>query len=96
MKAPPNKIIKALNLLREALYAVQEAQAAWDISPLEFTSQSELNHIASDLNRMIEALETGRRIETPGLWRVVTDTWPFTNQLAVKIVEAELAYQKLA
>jgi hypothetical protein len=37
----------------------------------------------------------GKKRDVPGLWRIVIDTWPYTDPLRKLIVEAELGYEKL-
>jgi hypothetical protein len=59
------------------------------------STKTELNFIAAKLREMLESLNTERKIEIPGLWRIVTDTWPHTNKLRQQIVEAELNYERL-
>ena len=81
-------------LLREAFEGVQEARCDWKNSPLEFTTEEELSSFAEELNLMLEAVESRQIREVPGLWRIVTDVWPYTSTLRQKIVEAELSYEK--
>lgn len=95
MNASTQKIEKTKSLLKDALKGVQQAQSDWNNSPLDFTTEEELSSFAGELNRMLEAIENRQRVAVPGLWRIVTDMWPYTNSLRQKIVEAELAYEKL-
>jgi hypothetical protein len=95
MKTTPLKTNKVKILLKDALHGVQQAQAAWVDSPLDFTTEEELAYFAQELGRMIATIEKGQKSEVPGLWRIVTDMWPYTNQLRQKIVEAELSFEKL-
>jgi hypothetical protein len=59
------------------------------------STKSELEFISVKLREMLETLNLERKVETPGLWRIVTDTWPHTNKLRQQIVEAELSYERL-
>ncbi|HBB87749.1 MAG TPA: hypothetical protein DC047_09055 [Blastocatellia bacterium] len=59
------------------------------------STRRELEFIAASLREMLESLSLNRIIEVPGLWRVITDTWPYTNELGQQIVEAEYSYQHL-
>ena len=95
MKASAQKIEKTKRLLEDTLKELKQAQAVWNNSPLEFTTEEELSSFARELNRMHEAVEKRQKLEVPGLWRIVTDMWPYTSLLRQKIVEAELAYEKL-
>jgi len=92
MNAPSQK---TKILLEEALNGIQQAQSAWSDSPLDFTTEEELATFAQALSLMLVALDKGEKRDIPGLWRIVTDMWPYTNKLRQKIVEAELAFEKL-
>lgn len=59
------------------------------------STRRELEFIAASLREMLESLSLNKKIEVPGLWRVVTDTWPHKNKLGQQIVEAEYSYQRL-
>lgn len=90
---PKSEKVKAL--LQEALDGVQQAESSWDESPLDFTTKAELASFAQELEQMLKAVDVQEKRDIPGLWRIVTDTWPYTNHLRQKIVEAELAFEKL-
>jgi hypothetical protein len=59
------------------------------------STEDELKFIRTKLLEMLESLDKGTKVETPGLWHVVIDTWPYGNQLREKIVKAELSYERL-
>jgi len=86
---------KVRQLLTEALTAVHEASTEWGENPPNFTSREELAHLHCKLAELRDSLENDISVEVPGLWRPIADTWPYTNKLGQKIVEAELAYERL-
>ena len=59
------------------------------------STTSELESIRAKLREVLESLSVGKKIETPGLWRIVTDTWPHTKKLRQQLVEAKLNYERL-
>ena len=58
-------------------------------------SEQRLVIVAEGLEMMLSSLTQPTRPEPPGLWRIVTDTWPYDSPLARKVVDAEYAYQRL-
>lgn len=78
----------ALEGVRAELMKCQQGQPAVD-------SERNLLWVASGLEGMLSGLDQAVRPEVPGLWHVVTDTWPPTFPLGDKVVEAEYAYQRL-
>lgn len=86
---------KVKTLLQEALDGVHQAESSWVESPLDFTTKAELASFAHELEQMLKAVDVQEKRDVPGLWRIVTDMWPYTNHLRQKIVEAELAFEKL-
>lgn len=59
------------------------------------SNKQELEFIAIKLREMLNSIAIEQKIEVPGLWRIVTDTWPYTHMLRQQIVEAEYAYERL-
>lgn len=82
-------------LLDKTIQEIQSVLDAWTTSPLQFTSERELFNILNTLKKMRCSIDNDQLVEVPGLWRIVIDTWPHTNDLRHKIVEAEYAYEKL-
>jgi|GEM_PF-4104147 len=95
MKKNPQQIAKTKHLLAEAVVGVDDALKAWPQAPLPFSSEKELKFFSAKLQEMLRSIEAEGAVEIPGLWHIVTDTWPYTNKLRQKIVEAELAYERL-
>lgn len=58
-----------------------------------------LINIANSINEMIANLEGGnippKEKRSIGLWRLVTDTWPYNAEISRIVVEAELSYDRL-
>jgi len=86
---------KVKRLLGEALTGLHEAIIEWPQKPLTFTSEEELASLYKNIKKMKNSLDENTAIEVLGLWRIVIDTWPYTSKLRQKIVEAELAYERL-
>lgn len=82
-------------LLKETLNGVRQAKLAWADFPLDFTTEEELASFGHELEQMLESINTGKARDVPGLWRIVIDMWPYTNQFRQKIVDAELAFEEL-
>lgn len=82
--------------LQEALDGVQAelSKAQSGLSTLD--SEANLRWIAAGLETMLRALVKSEKPEPPGIWRVVTDTWPFADPLRKIVIEAEYDYQRLA
>src|SRR5258705_12984419 len=95
MKNNPQRMKKVKALLSEALAGVEGYVNDWPKAPLDFTTEAELRRFAAKLREMKESLDEERAVEILGLWRIM-ETWPHNNQLGEKIVEAELAYERLA
>ena len=95
MNTSSRKTEKAKVLLQEALNGVRQANLAWADFPLDFTTEEELASFGHELEQMLESINTGKARDVPGLWRIVIDMWPYTNQLRQKIVDAELAFEEL-
>ncbi len=86
---------KAKRLLNEALLGVNQARNEWAENPLDFTDEEELASFYHKLSEMKDSLDKNEPVNIFGLWRIVTDRWPFTDKLRNKIVEAELEYERL-
>lgn len=82
------KLIDALSGVREELAKCQSGRPAVD-------SEHALQLMVDGLEKMLTSLETGERIEPPGLWYPISDHWPENEKLGDKIVDAELAYKQL-
>jgi hypothetical protein len=95
MNRKSQQVKKASRLLNEALSGVDAAIANWEHIPLSFTTPRELGFISIKIKEMRDSLNGTYKVVTPGLGRIVTDTWPYTNTLGQKIVEAELTYERL-
>jgi len=94
MKNNPQRIENVKALLSEALAGVESYLNDWHKAPLDFTTEAELKRFVAKLREMKESLDEERAVEILGLWRIM-ETWPYKNQLREKIVEAELAYERL-
>lgn len=81
--------------LENALAGVVNELAEIAAGKPSVSTKSELDFIGAKLREMLASLTIETKIETPGLWRIVTDTWPYTNKLRQQIVEAELDYERL-
>jgi hypothetical protein len=86
---------KVRDQLQAALDGVKLEISNIAMGGTSIASEQELRLIAGRLGEMLDSLKTGKRIEVPGLWRIVTDTWPHTDKLRQQIVEAELSYERL-
>ena len=94
MKKNPQNIEKVKRLLGEALAGVEGYLNDWTKAPQDFTTEAELKAFAAKLREMRESLDKDKTVPILGLWRIM-ETWPFKNALRQKIVEAELAYERL-
>ena len=91
----PSKLqAQALNLLRQALEAVDQTLKDWSNNPLAHASERELILIRKGLDSMANAIRKNDLNESPRIWRLVTDTWPYTNDLGQLIIRAESAYDR--
>jgi hypothetical protein len=95
MKQNPQAIEKVRRQLNEALVGVEGYLNDWSKVSQNFTSEAELGIFAVKLREMRESLDDGKTVSVLGLWRIM-ETWPYKNELRQKIVEAELAYERLA
>lgn len=80
--------------LTEALIGVESYLSDLANSPNDFTNEAELKTFAAKIREMLRSLNTGDAIPIYGMWRIM-ETWPYQNKLRQKIVEAELAYERL-
>ncbi len=95
MKNDIQEIEKIKELLLKTIQEVERALKDWPEAQFSFSSGQELVFINIKLKEMLHSLEEGKKIPVPGLWRIVIDTWPYTNNLRQKIVETELKYDRL-
>jgi hypothetical protein len=83
---------KALEGVNNEIEKCRKGQPALD-------SEVQLNFISRGLQEMADVLDkheyVGKKRDIPGLWRIVIDTWPYTDPLRKLIVEAELGYEQL-
>jgi len=94
MKRNPQTVEKVRKQLSEALAGVEGYLKEWAQSPQNFTTEGELRAIVAKLREMQESLDKGETVPILGLWRIL-ETWPYKNEIRQKIVEAELAYERL-
>lgn len=94
MKRNPQTVEIVRRQLREALAGVEDYLKAWPQSPQDFTTEVELQTFVAKLREMQESLDRGDTVPILGLWRI-TETWPYKNEIRRKIVQAELAYERL-
>lgn len=83
--------------LKEALVGVQAELAKCQAGEPSVDSEEKLLWIADGLEAMLVGLDVPKsaRPVAPGIWHPVTDTWPLSNKLRHKLVEAESAYEKV-
>jgi len=86
---------KVRQQLETALNGVASELAASAAGTSSVSTKNELEFISAKLREMLESLNLERKVEIPGLWRIVTDTWPHTSKLRQQIIEAELSYERL-
>jgi len=91
----PQQTQKVRLQLETALAGVADELAGIAAGRPSVSTKNELDFIVAKLREMLESLNSGTKVATPGLWRIVTDTWPHTNKLRQQIVEAELNYERL-
>lgn len=89
------QIDRVRTLLREALDGVRAELDKCRSGAPAVDSEEKLSWVASGLQEMLHGLDQADRPEAPGLWYVVTDTWPYKDPLGDKVVEAEHAYKRL-
>ncbi|HVZ39245.1 MAG TPA: hypothetical protein VHI13_08220 [Candidatus Kapabacteria bacterium] len=78
----------------EAALAGVEAELAKLANGVQSVStKRELEIIAFWLHKMLESLDIGVKVETPGLAHLIVDTWQFDNRLSELIVKAEYDYR---
>ena len=94
MKRNQQAIERVSRQLDEALAGVEEYLRDWSKAPQDFTTEAELQIFAAKLREMRKSLDKDEIVPILGLWRIM-ETWPFKNELRQKIVEAELAYERL-
>lgn len=73
--------------------ATHRVGTASDAATLE-----QLTYIQRQLERMKASLDgelPPRQERAPGLWHIITDSWPARDPLGEQIVAAELAYEQL-
>jgi hypothetical protein len=89
------QVERVRSLLNEALAGVQAELAKCEAGKPAIDIERNLRWIASSLDEMIAALDRSDRQPVPGLWRVVSDTWPHDDPLGRKIIDAEYSYERL-
>ena len=94
MKRSPQTVERVRRQLSETLAGVEGYLNDWPKAPQDFTTQAELKIFAAKLLEMRESLDQDKVVPILGLWRIM-ETWPYNNELRQKIVEAELAYERL-
>ena len=94
MKRNPQTIEKVRKQLNEALAGIEGYLNDWPKAPQDFTTETELRVFATKLREMRQSLDEDKFVPILGLWRIM-ETWPYKNELRQKIVEAELAYERL-
>ena len=94
MKRNPQTIEKVRSQLAEALHGVEGYLADWPTAPKDFTTEAELRLFVGKLREMKASLDVNENVPILGFWRIM-ETWPYKNELRQKIVEAELAYERL-
>jgi hypothetical protein len=94
MKRNPQAVETVRRQLSEALAGVEDYLKNWPQSPQDFTTVGELQTFSAKLQEMLESLNKGETVPILGLWRIM-ETWPYKNEIRQKIVEAELAYERL-
>jgi hypothetical protein len=95
MKRTPQTVEKVGRQLDEALAGVEAYLRDWFNAPQDFTTEVELQMFAAKLREMRMSLDTDEIVPILGLWRIM-ETWPFKSELRQKIVEAELAYERVS
>lgn len=90
---------KVAQQLTDALSAVRNEIAKAESGEETVDSVSQLQKVAGSLQTMLDALKQGampsREDRGMGVWRYVIDSWPYRSELRRKVVEAELAYDRL-
>ncbi len=95
MKKNNQSVAVVRKQLTEALEGVECYLRDLAKAPKDFTNEAELKTFAAKIREMLRSLDTGAVIPIYGMWRIM-ETWPYQNQLRRKIVEAELAYERLS
>ena len=91
----PRKTLNVKCQLEAALAGVQIELSKAKRGEEAIDSIDRLYLIFNQLSAMIETLCSESPVPVWGLWRIVTDTWPFQSKLSEQIVASELAYEKL-
>jgi len=89
------KAQKARELLMEAVALVEAELTSTQQGKPAVDSVETLNWVKGSLQAMIGSIDTGERIDPPGLWHVATDNWPYISNVRAKVIEAESAYEQL-
>ncbi|ADB18355.1 hypothetical protein Psta_3697 [Pirellula staleyi DSM 6068] len=89
------QVERVRSLLQEARSGVHAELAKCEAGQPAIDIERNLRWIASSLDEMIAALDRSERQPVPGLWHVVSDTWPHDDPLGSKIIDAEYSYERL-
>lgn len=94
-----DKTEKVAIQLKEALQSIQEEIIKSENGIETVDSLKQLKLIEGSITKMISIIDAGhippKTDRSFGLWRYILDVWPYDSEIRKKVVEAELAYDRL-